>query len=101
MSRIVFLFLFVALASASARAEDTAYVRYSYPTASIFAFQGSTCPNGSNPISDPIYIDAGRLSNVVYCLFPSPEFTVAPGAPCPSRFEKIAKDRCLDKRGRR
>ena len=86
---------------AFAQAEDTEAARYYYPTPSIYAFSGTTCPNGSSEINDPIYINAGRVSNVVYCLFPSPEIYVAPGKLCPARFEATGKNRCVDKRGRR
>ena len=101
MSRYTLLFLCFALLPYLVLAEDTGRTRYTYATPSIFAVFNSACPNGSGPISDPIYRDAGRLSDVVYCIFPAPDIAVPPGAACPQGFAASGKDRCVDKRGRR
>ena len=101
MSRNAVFFLFAALMPVIALAEDTERTRYYYPTSSVFAVFHSNCPNGSSSINDPIYRDAGRLSDAVYCIFPAPDIAVPPGAACPSGFAVAGKDRCVDKRGRR
>ena len=101
MSRFAFLYLCFALLPDLVLAEDTDRTRYIYSAPSIFAVFHSACPNGSSPISDPIYRDAGRLSDVVYCIFPSPDIAVPSGAACPPGFAVLGKDRCVDKRGRR
>ena len=77
MSRFIVLFAIIALAPALAVAREPPDARYVYPNVSVFAWSGSACPNGSSSIHDPIYLDAGHLSGVLYCLFPSPQIAVS------------------------
>lgn len=100
MSSIAILILCFLITPALVFAQDGAQTRYLYPAASIFAWGSATCPNGATPIHDPVYADAGRLSGVVYCLFPSPDIAVSAGARCPLGFEPSSKNHCIDRRAR-
>ena len=75
-------------------------VDYIYPNPSIFAWAGTSCPRGSAPISDPVYRNLGRQSDVVYCLFPAREVGANADGSCPEGFERIGRGRCADRRGR-
>jgi hypothetical protein len=97
VSRITLL-LFALFVPALAQAREPASARYVYPNASVFAWPQAQCPNGSAPISDSVYMEAGRLNGVTYCIFPVPEIAIAPGSYCPAGFTRLSGDRCLDQR---
>lgn len=97
----VLLFFCVLFLPSAVLAADAAPARYVYPTASIFAWAGSTCPRGSATISDPVYRDLGRQSGAVYCVFPARELAANADGTCPEGFARSSRGRCADQRGQR
>lgn len=100
MSRIAVLIFIIALVPALAFAREPSGARYVYPNVSVFAWNGTTCPNGSGVIHDPVYVAAGHLSGIIYCLFPVPEIAVEPNGFCPTGFKRTSADRCFDQRSK-
>lgn len=88
------------LAPVSPLAAPAEATRYVYARSSVFAYPGESCPNGSEPVSDPVYQQAAKLSRAAYCIFPSRDIDVAAGSDCPAGFERSSATRCHDKRGR-
>ena len=98
-------FILVALAFAmflpdSSLAKPGMVTQFAYGSRSIFAWTGTSCPNGSAEINDPVYRSAGRLSGALYCIFPVREIAVGSGSDCPEGFERLSVDRCRDRRRR-
>ncbi len=52
--------------------------------ASVFAYPGRVCPDGSTPLGEATYQKAAQYSGAVYCTFPAAEITFA--AKCPEGF---------------
>ena len=98
MSILHILIVLLSLIPSPVVAREPSTSRYMYPNASIFAWANGACPNGSASIHDPVYVEAGRLSGVSYCIFPSPDIAVAPNAFCPAGFKRNSANRCIDQR---
>jgi hypothetical protein len=61
-----------------------------YTTGMVFAVAGKSCPNGSEPLRDPVYQKAGSLDGVIYCSFRAKSFLYPES--CPTGFKENARE---------